>query len=1306
MAEAGHITMTPKYDSGNYAHWSMLMERILRGHGLWIYVQGKVTAPAEDYTDSTTTKAWLDWDKLDSKAVAIILQGLDQEKLNLVSDCKTSQQTWDRLKELAQPKATDVLMTAMTEFLNTQWESTDSVTSFLSRLAQVIGRIQSSQTKVTIMDSKSQDRWVIAKILSSLPSRFASFVQSWNMMAKDDAKLDDFRQKLLAAERGLTGQAESSEATAGDAFAAHSKTKDKSKAKNKKYDGECHYCHKKGHKQAECRKKQRDEGAKTPAPSKTEPTMAAYGASTEPNDLIIADSGASRHITRRLDWFVSVRKLAQPSDFGCANGQAMFATHVGDIRVEVSVNGKNWSPIRWTDVLYVPNAGHATLFSTAYMNTKGYAFSHENNRMRLTKDGKPVLGGNWNGIQFIPFIRVLKPTGSAMAAQPIDLWHQRLGHINDDVLRAMDKKGLVEGLNLTNSERSLCDACHYGKQTACSHPARAEPRDCKPGERFHSDVGHMNEPSWAGHRYWITFKDESSGFRYVAFMRSKTEVPKTVKKFLDWAEQKTGRKPVSFRTDNGTEYVNKDLESILDDKGMTHERSPPHTKQANGMAERENRTLCDTMRTLLYNADLSKAEHGLLWVEAMSSAAYLRNRVPNRNRTDTTPYELWYGKKPNVGHLRVFGSPAFVKVPESQRRKLDCKARKTVFVGYDSQTDKHVRVYDRDRRAVDIVSDVTVEDTRPVPGLSWTRMDTTNDPEPEQADHESEPDASDHESQASEPEPETAVKKRGRPVGSKNKPKEPALPHGMTTRSKAVSQLAMVAAADPATVKEALARPDGHLWQEAMNEEYQALVDNDTWSLEQLPDGRNLVTSKWVLRSKINPDGTLNKRKARLVARGFSQSPGIDYFETYSPVVRYESVRCFLAIAAHLDMELIQFDVKTAFLNGPLQETVYIEQPEGFRDGTDRVCKLKKSLYGLKQAPLNWFKTMQDFLTSYGFTASEQDGCIFVKRLDKGHMLLSLYVDDGLVGSTNPNDLRTFMDKLRKRFKITENEPSYYVGMELKRDRETRTVRVSQRGYLTRVLQRFGLSEASPISCPIDPTLKLAKASETEDEHDCPYREAVGSLNYAAVISRPDIAHSVNLLARFCNKPTKTHWSMVKRVMRYLKATLDYALVLGPGAAHLHGYSDSDWGGDMDERKSTSGFVFMLLGGPVAWSSGLQELSALSVAEAEVIALAEAVKQCLWLRPLITELGLPVDKPTLISCDNQVAIALAKNPEFHKRSKHFGIRYHRLKQEQDLGTMVVDYVPTKDNPADMFTKSLSAEPLRHQLGLMNLECVQ
>ena len=1288
-------------NNDNYGRWIISIQDALEGHKLWSIVDGKTSKPADSNSDATIHKTYLEWIANDATARSIIRSTLDEVTFNHVRDCATSKAVLDRIKELREPKTASSQMTAMTRFFTTTWQDTDDAQSFMANIAVIAGDI-------TKAGFDMKDELIIAKTLSSLPSTYSSFVLSWNMMADATPTMTDFRSKLLNAERSIIGDKSiPDKRNVGEAMVAHGTKNHKAKGE-KRFKGKCRYCDIVGHMERDCRKKKRDEANKSEKKPEGNSMMVSTAFLADENsNCIIADSGASRHLTRNIRWFKTLDRLETPEYFRIGNDTKIAATHVGSIEAEISVDGRTWRSILWTDVRYCADMTSTTLFSTTYLESKGFHFSSGNGRMVLTKDGRPFLGGVRDAdSSYRPFIRVIPPTHTAMVAQTLDVWHKRLGHANDNVVQVMARNRLVDGLELVQSKRDACDACHFGKQPAIPHRTRPEARSCQPGERFHSDVCTVNVPSIGGNVLFVTLKDETSGYRMIRCLPSKDRVPTAIEKMMMDSERETKRKAISLRTDNGTEFCNEHISKFLADKGVAHERSAAYVKQQNGMAERENRTLLDAALSMLFNSDLTRNERNLMWAEAVSTAAYIRNRIPTRGRTDVTPFEQWFGTKPNISHLRVFGSDVFVKVPEAKRRKLDAKSRKTILVGYDWSTTKQVRVYDRDRRRVDVVGDYSIEEDRSTERhveIPMRADDETSDSE----DIVAGDDAPDIGPEEVITDGESSQMKRGpgRPSGSKNNPK-PVAPSDRILRSKGDALQAMKVSMDPVSVNDALNRPDGDHWRTAMDDEYNSLMENDTWTLVSLPRNRRTVKNKWVFKSKTAPDGTLLRYKARLVACGYSQTEGIDYSETFSPVARSESIRCVLAIAAARNMDIVQFDVKTAFLNGTLNEEIYMDQPDGYNDGSERVCRLRKSIYGLKQSPRVWNEKFDDFVTSQGFVAVAGDSCVYLRSNDSSSdlIIMCLYVDDGLIVSTNQSSVDSFITKLKSTFDVTINDPNCYVGMEIHRDQSSKSITVNQRGYITRILERFGLSEANPVSSPLEPTLKLTGSSDcSEERFTGPYREAIGCLNYLSTISRPDITFAVNSLARFSNSPTKTHWSCVKRVIRYLKGTIDFGITFSGSDLSLVGYCDSDWGGELDERRSTSGYVFSLNDGPIAWGSRLQSFSELSSAGAEYVALSEGLIECLWLRPFLTSLGLAMVEPTTIFLDNKSAISMSKNPEFRKRTKHIAIRYHRIRQEQNAKNVLIEYVSTEMNPADMLTKPLAGPKLAATARLLNLE---
>lgn len=476
-------------------------------------------------------------------------------------------------------------------------------------------------------------------------------------------------------------------------------------------------------------------------------------------------------------------------------------------------------------------------------------------------------------------------------------------------------------------------------------------------------------------------------------------------------------------------------------------------------------------------------------------------------------------------------------------------------------------------------------------------------------------------------------------------------------------------------------------WKKAMLKEFMTLTKMKTWTLVVKPKDINPITCRWVFTRKTN-----GVYKARLVARGFEQKEDIDNFEVFSPVVRHASVRLVLSIASSEGMSLITFDVIAAFLYGNLSKKIYMYQPEGFNDGSGRVCELLKSIYGLNQAPKIWNTKFTNFLKSIGLQSTDDDPCVFYNK-DRS-IIIVLHVDDGLMAGKNMNEMLEVLEKLKGEFEITYDTGKEkffsYLGMQIEVSNER--IFINQSKYAEKIVERFNFEDVNPVHTPIEKGMVTDTDSFVNDrplDKSEPYREAIGSLLYLATISRPDICFAVNYLSRFNNKPMTSHWKMVKRVFQYVKGTTEFGIIFN-GNKELFVYSDSDYGGDLKTGHSTSG-VLLLRGGPVVWFTQKQSIVANSTAEAEYRATISAIDDICWIRRLAAELNqLNVNKPTPHYIDNQSAIHMLNNThegKITKGKKH--IEISRKFIQQHIGSTILPvHVKSEDQLADIFTKPL------------------
>lgn len=498
---------------------------------------------------------------------------------------------------------------------------------------------------------------------------------------------------------------------------------------------------------------------------------------------------------------------------------------------------------------------------------------------------------------------------------------------------------------------------------------------------------------------------------------------------------------------------------------------------------------------------------------------------------------------------------------------------------------------------------------------------------------------------------------------------------------------------EPTTFEEAMAHADSDRWYMAMQDELEVFRRIGLYEEVNRPQDRKIIDSKWVFKIKRGPTGDIERYKARLVARGFTQTQGIDYTETFAPVTKFSTIRVLLALAAQYDLEIHQMDVKSAFLNGELDEEIYLKLPPGFRGTGDKVWRLRQALYGLKQAHKAWYRRLRTVFESLGFTRSHADHSVFYKVEDGVIIIVAVYVDDKLILSKCTRAIEKLKQALVKEYDLSDlGEARWILGMEIIRDRDKRIIEISQRRYVEGILERFGMHEGRAVATPIDPNSKLAKLEEPEVNNKS-YQSALGALMYAMLATRPDLAFSVGALSRHAAAPGEAHWAALKRVYQYLRGTTDARLVYsGDSVRNPFGYVDADWASDINDRRSITGYVFVLANGAVSWSSKKQTSVALSSTEAEYMAASAATKEAIWIRTLIRELNMiPSPKPTLLLLDNQSAMSLAKNSVFHDRTKHISIRHHFIREQLEMGEVAVDYISTNAQVADILTKGLTRE---------------
>ncbi|KAE8713996.1 hypothetical protein F3Y22_tig00110202pilonHSYRG00134 [Hibiscus syriacus] len=597
------------------------------------------------------------------------------------------------------------------------------------------------------------------------------------------------------------------------------------------------------------------------------------------------------------------------------------------------------------------------------------------------------------------------------------------------------------------------------------------------------------------------------------------------------------------------------------------------------------------------------------WAEVVNNACYLVNRAPSTAIELKTQMEMWTGKPADYSNLHVFGSIVYVMYNAQEISKLDPKSRKCKFLGYaDGVKGKE----DDDSAEKSKTTQIHVEK------------------EFEEGDSSAEPAHDEQEPESSEaPTTRQSDRVRRRPNWHSDYVIEGNVAYCLLTED-----------GEPSTYQEAINSSDASLWMMAMQEEIEALHKNNTWDLVPLPQGRKPI--------------------------GYAQKEGIDFNEIFSLVVRLTTVRVVLAMCATLNLHLEQLDVKTAFLHGNLEEEIYMLQPEGFEEDEKKnlVCRLNKSLYGLKQASRCWYKRFDSFIMCLGYNRLNADPCAYFKRSgDNDFVILLLYVDDMLVAGPNKDHIEELKAQLAREFEMKDlGSANKILGMQIHQDRSNRKIWLSQKNYLKKILSRFSMQDCKPISTPLPINFKLSSSMSPSSEEEMmemsrvPYASAVGSLMFAMICTRPNIAQAVGVVSRYMTNPGKEHWNIVKRILRYIKGTSNIALCYGRSNLLINGYVDSDYTGDLDKSKSTTRYVFKVAGGAM----------------------------------LLEELGHNQEYVSLF-CDSQSALHLARNPAFHSRTKHIRVQYHFIREKVEEGTVDIQKIHTKDNIADFMTKAVNAD---------------
>lgn len=1336
-----------KLTNGNYPMWKQKIELILIKEKLWSYVTG------DQPSDPDEAKAF---QEKSLEAYATIKLAIEDNLYSKLSGCQNAKEAWHRLQQYFEKSSIVNTLQLDQKLLSLKFHDGMNLEEFIAKLEKIVAQLDAAGEPVS-------EKRKVNLILNSLPDSYSPLIMGLEIIDCKKLTFDYVTSKVLFEYTRRNGQNKTSKNEEKAFYSKNNSNNGKkwNKSKNsnnwknwnknnnnyfnKNSSGTivndenrskfCTNCKMSNHNTADCRRPKQQEKSANYSNSNENNNYSkndlhfAFSAITEEKmDRFYIDSGATRHLTGYKSLLENFETVPDLKIF-MANQSYALVTGKGDITVDVMANGKKMRQLI-KDVYYIENL-NKTLVSVPVMTAKGLKINFTGSKCKISNPNGELLAeaylsdGLYNLTPNLDSVNIAHGVSKNYSDM---IWHHRFGHVPSDSLSKT--KSAVTGMKeILPENEDICTGCVNGKSHVAPFPTT--PSNIKSEhvlDLIHSDVwGPARVNSIGGSKYYLTFTDDYSKYTWIYFLTSKDQVLRKYEEFDKMITTQLKRKIKVLRSDNGCEYRSKAFDSYLVSRGTKRQFTIPHSPQKNGVAERINRTILEKARSILKTACLGKE----FWAEAAHTSVYLYNRTI-KSKMDTTSYQKIFGQVPDVGHLKIFGCVCYNHIDTTGQDKLENRVQKCLFVGYPDQH-KGYRLWNITKQKIVVGRSVTFDERSLVESKDQKYDNTIHINVPEQVEQQVETNSNNASTNQddtntsvspeynivnvtlNDTEPEYSDPNDSTFIGPNVSIPAPAVIRrsariaGSTQKFESL-QYCMTAEEDPTSYKQALNSKDSHNWKLAIDIELKSLDSQQAWIEESLPKDRKTIGSKWVFRKKMLEDGRVDRYKARLVAKGFNQIEGIDFCDTFAPTAKYSSIRTILSIAAIQDLELHQVDFVTAFLNEKLKETIYLALPDGYTPKSGNCLRLLKGLYGLKQSGHLWNTGLHNLLTSLDFSRSEHDWSIYSHSKKK--MLISIYVDDMIIACKSLADINWLKSKIKDKYDIKDmGELKWILGILVERKRDDRLIYLSQENYAARILDKFGMSTCKPVSTPVETSYKEIAESEKENEsldtNHYPFRDIVGSIMYAMIATRPDLAFAVSLASKHSSVPTLHHWKLVQRILRYIQGTKNYKLKLGmintgnTDKVILTGYCDADFA-NSPERKSVSGYVFNLNGGTITWASRRQPTVSLSTAEAEYVSLASAVQEAMWLRGLLNCIGHPQHSATIIKEDNTSCMLIATSPKQHSRTKHIDIKYHFLRNAIKDNIIVLEYCPSESMLADVFTKSLARTIFEKNINWLNI----
>ncbi|KAG7593249.1 Retrotransposon Copia-like N-terminal [Arabidopsis thaliana x Arabidopsis arenosa] len=1024
----------------------------------------------------------------------------------------------------------------------------------------------------------------------------------------------------------------------------------------------------------------------------------------------VIDSGATHHVVHDRSLFLEL----DTSVMSCVNlptGPTVKISGIGSIKINNHISLKN--------VLFIPEF-RLNLISVSSLTTDlGLRVVFDPYTCEIQDLTKGLTSGKGRRVANLYLLDVEDSGVSVNAVVDVSMWHKRLGHPSFSRLDV-----LSESLGTTrhkNKSSAFCHVCHLAKQRKLSFSSQNN--ICNNNfELLHIDVwGPFAEDTVDGYRYFLTIVDDHSRATWVYLLRRKADVLTFFPDFIRLVENQYNTKVKSVRSDNAPELK---FSQLYQEKGIRSYHSCPETPEQNSVVERKHQHILNVARALMFQSQVPLS----FWGDCILTAVFLINRTPSQLLSNKTPYEILTGTTPQYSDLKTFGCLCYASTSPKQRNKFQPRSKACLFLGYPSGY-KGYKLMDLESNSVFISRNVIFhEEVFPLAKDQQSdaslKFFTPMDPV-------SPGNIVKHTLPSSNTSLPSQISDLPSQISSQRAKKPPAhlkdyhcyssssdIPYPISS-SISYSQLSpthlsyinnITKIPIPHNFKEA---HESKEWCEAVDKEIGAMESTNTWEIATLPPGKKPVGCKWVFTLKFLADGSLERYKARLVAKGYTQKEGLDYTETFSPVAKMATIKLLLKVSASKKWTLTQLDISNAFLNGELEEEIFMKIPEGYaeRKGIslppNAVLRLKRSIYGLKQASRQWFKKFSNSLISMGFEKGHGDHTLFVKSCGSDFLAVLVYVDDIVIASTSDRAAGILTQDLQRQFKLRDlGALKYFLGLEIARTSEG--ISLCQRKYALELLATTGMLDCKPVSVPMIPNLKLSKEDGDLIEDRELYRRIVGKLMYLT-ITRPDITYAVNRLCQFSSAPRTSHLTAVYRVLQYIKGTVGQGLFYSASQdLTLKGFADSDWAACVDSRRSTSGFSMFIGDSVISWRSKKQPTVSRSSAEAEYRALALASCELVWLHYLLQDLKVTNSSVPILFSDSTAAVYIATNPVFHERTKHIELDCHSVRERLDNGLLKLLHVRTEDQVADILTKPLfphQFEHLKSKMSILNIyEC--